>query len=70
MAVRQLPLRIVRAEISATATELARERGLHAHYRPGSEIARQLGGDPDDRRRVVAQVAACRAEFINADESS
>ena len=70
MAVRQLPLRIVQAEISGTATELARERARHAHYRSSTEIARQLGGDPEDARRVVAEIAACRAEFIIAGESS
>jgi hypothetical protein len=67
VAVRQLPLRIVQAEISGTATELARERARHAYYRSSSEIARQ---DPEDARRVVAEIAACRAEFIIAGESS
>jgi hypothetical protein len=69
VAVRQLRLRIVQAEISGTATELVGARALHADYRC-REIARQLGGDPEDARRVVAEIATWRAEFIIADESS
>jgi hypothetical protein len=69
VAVRQLSLRIVQAEISGTATEVAGVRALHAHYRC-REITRQLGGGPEDARRVVAEIAACRAEFTIADESS
>jgi hypothetical protein len=69
VAARQLPLRIVRAEISGTATELARAPVRHAHYRC-REIARQLRGDPEDAGGVVAEIPACRAEFITADKSA
>jgi hypothetical protein len=54
-------------QIRGRATELARERAQHAHYRSSSEIADQLSGDPEDARRVVTEIAACRAEFIIAD---
>lgn len=70
MAVRQLPLRIVQAEISGTATELARERARHEHYRSSTEIARQLGGDLRHDPACILGIAACRAEFIIAGESS
>jgi hypothetical protein len=39
-----------------------------AHYRSSREIARQLGGDPEDARRIVTEIAACRAEFIVTDD--
>jgi hypothetical protein len=55
--------------VKGTGTdELARERAQHAHYRSSREIARQLAGDPKIARRVVTEIAACRAEFTVADD--
>jgi hypothetical protein len=34
------------------------------HHRSRYEIARKLAGDPEEARRIVKEIAACRAEFI------
>jgi hypothetical protein len=39
------------------------------HHRSRYEIARKLAGDPEEARRIVKDIAACRAEFIVTDEA-
>jgi putative ubiquitin-RnfH superfamily antitoxin RatB of RatAB toxin-antitoxin module len=50
---------------TVTPPELALQ---HFHHRSRYEIARRLAGDPEEARRIIKEIAACRAEFIVTDE--
>ena len=52
-------------ENTATPAEIERQ---YFHHRSRYEIVRKLAGDPDEARRIVKDIAACRAEFIVDDE--
>ena len=50
---------------TATPPELERQ---YFHHRSRYEIVRMLAGDPDEARRIIKDIAACRAEFIVNEE--
>jgi hypothetical protein len=52
-------------ENTVTPSKLALQ---HFHHRSQHEIARKLAGDPEEARRIIKEIAACRAEFILTDE--
>ena len=45
-------------ENTVTPSKLALQ---HFHHRSQYEIARKLAGDPEEARRIIKEIAACRA---------